>query len=68
LDSARSIIAEELGIEASMVTEETQLDSLPMDSLEFVEIILRIRNEIGDISESAIGDCITVGDLVRAVQ
>jgi acyl carrier protein len=68
LHKVRAIIAEELGVPIGAISDETRLDELPMDSLEFTEIVLRIKNEIGDIPEDEIGNCETVGQLGRAIQ
>lgn len=57
------VIERELGLP---VTEETALEDLPMDSLEFVDLLLSISNETGrSIPDSKVSELTTVGDIVR---
>jgi acyl carrier protein len=47
------------------VTPETRLDSLGMDSLEFMSLITCLRAEVGDIPDEAISYLEQVSDIVK---
>lgn len=56
-----SIVERETGVK---VNAETALDALPLDSLEYMDLLLEIGNEIGkEIPEH---NLVTVGDIIRA--
>lgn len=51
------------------VDSNTSLDSLPVDSLEFMELLITIGNEIGkEVPDGKIGQMQTVGDIVRELE
>lgn len=56
-----SIVERETGVK---VNAETALDTLPLDSLEFMDLLLKIGNEVG--KEIPEGNLLTVGDIIRA--
>lgn len=66
--SVAEIIARELNVESSAIHSTTKLDSLGLDSLEFLELIQQIETETGQkISDEIIAKSETVADLERAV-
>jgi acyl carrier protein len=51
---------------AQTVDESTRLDSLEVDSLEFVNLLLEVGNETGkEVPPEKWGDLHTVADIVR---
>lgn len=50
------------------VEESTALENMNIDSLDFLDLIVVIRKEIGFISDVDAGNALTVGDLMRAVK
>ena len=58
-----TVIERETG---QIVTEETPLDDLGVDSLEFMDLVLMLANETGkDVPDAKLGEMQTVGDLLR---
>jgi acyl carrier protein len=48
------------------VTEETTIDSLGLDSLDFLDLMLAVEKESGKkVPDDKFGDLHTVGDIVR---
>ena len=68
-DTIRDIIVEQLSVDASMVTEETNLmKDLEADSLDAVEIIMAIEEQFGiEIPDDEAEKFQTVEDLVEYV-
>lgn len=58
------IIEEETGIKATL---ETRLEDLPIDSLDFVELMQRIGEKFKEIPDTKIAKLSTVGDILEAV-
>ena len=69
-DKIRSIIAEQLEVEESSITPETNLmKDLEADSLDAVEIIMAIEDEYGiEIPDEDAEKIQTVADLVKYVE
>lgn len=66
--SVAEIIARELNVESSAIHSTTKLDSLGLDSLEFLELIQQIETETGHkIPDEVIAKSEVVADLERAV-
>ena len=65
-EKVRDIIVEQLGVEETMVTPETNMmKDLEADSLDAVEIIMAIEEEFGvEIPDDEAEGFQTVGDLV----
>lgn len=62
------IIARELNVESSAIHSTTKLDSLGLDSLEFLELIQQIETETGHkIPDDVISQSEIVADLEKAV-
>ncbi len=68
-DTIRDIIVEQLNVEESMVTEDTNLmKDLEADSIDAVEIIMAIEEQFGiEIPDDEAEKFQTVGDLVEYV-
>ena len=69
-DKIKEIIIEQLSVDESMVTPETNLmKDLSADSLDAVEIIMAIEDEYGiEIPDEEAENIQTVQDLVRFVE
>lgn len=59
------LIERDLGI---AVDDGTFISELPMDSLEYLNLLHAIRDEVGSISIDDASRCITVGELAQAVR
>lgn len=62
-----TIVAEETGIPKEEIAPETTFVALGVDSLDFLGIISRIRNEVGPVPNSVMGSIEKVIDLAAAV-
>ena len=69
-EKVKKIIAEELNIDAAKITmESTLVEDLEADSLDAVEIIVRIEDEFGlQVDDEAAESVRTVGDLVKCIE
>ncbi len=69
-DKVKSIIAEQLGVEASEVTEAASFtDDLGADSLDIVELVMAFEEEFGvEIPDEDAEQMQTVGDAIRYLQ
>lgn len=69
-DKIKEIIIDELGIDESKVTMEARFrEDLGADSLDAVEIIMRIEEEFGvEINEEVIQDMKVIGDIVKYIE
>ena len=69
-DKIKEIIVDQLSVDESMVTADTNLmKDLEADSLDAVEIIMAIEEEYGiEIPDEEAEKFKTVGDLVRYVE
>ena len=66
-ERVRSIIVDQLGVEADEVTMTAHFrDDLEADSLDLVELIMRFEEEFGgEISDEEAQTIVTVGDAVN---
>ena len=66
----KKIVADDLGIEESKVTEESSfIDDLGADSLDTVELVMAFEEEFGsEISDSEAEKILTVGDAVKFIE
>jgi acyl carrier protein len=62
-----AIVVEEADVPADSITLETTFVDLGVDSLDFLCIINRIRNEVGPIPDSVMGSIEKVIDLAAAI-
>lgn len=63
-----AIVARECGKMPEEVTPETDIESLGMDSLEFLSLLICVRDEVGEVTDDVAAKLQTVGDLAAAVQ
>ena len=69
-EKIRSILAEQLSIDADTITMETDmLNDLDADSLDVVDVVMSLEDEFGiEIPDEAIEGMRLVGDLVKYVE
>ena len=69
IDAIREILAENLDIDPTNVTEESTFESLNIDSLDMVELVCELEDrlsiDLGDFEDSA--DIQTLGEFVQYV-
>ena len=67
LDKMKEILAEQLGCDADMITEETSFkDDLGADSLDLLEVIMALEDEYGiEMNTEDLSDLNTVGDVMN---
>ena len=70
LERIKEIISEQLGIDASTITNDTVIrEDLGVDSLELYEVLTAIEDEFDiEIDEDAIDALTTVGDAVAYIE
>ena len=71
LEKLRSLIADQLGVDSSNITMDTNCEEdLGVDSLDIVELSMALEEEfdIGEMSEEDLATIKTVGDLVHYLQ
>lgn len=61
------IFADEGGIDEAQLSSETEIDSLDMDSLDFLCLLKRVREELGPIDTRVAVTKKTIGELARAI-
>ena len=66
LEKMKEILAEQLGCDADMITEETSFkDDLGADSLDLLEVIMALEDEYGiEMNTEDLSDLNTVGDVM----
>lgn len=69
-EKVASLIAEQLGIEASKIAESSEIiKDLGADSLDVVEMLMGLEEEYGiSISEDDAANLKTVGDIVKLIE
>ena len=69
-EKIRDIIVEQLNVEPSMVTMDTNLmKDLEADSLDAVEIIMAIEEEFDiEVPDEEVANMKTVGDIVKYIE
>ncbi len=61
-------LAESLGVEVTLVTDDLELVTLGLSSLEVMELVYDAEDELGIvIAEESLADVTTVGELVGAL-
>ena len=71
LEKLRSLIADQLGVDSSNITMDTNFEEdLGVDSLDIVELSMALEEEFGidELTEEETSSISTVGDLVRFLQ
>ena len=67
LEKMKEILAEQLGCDADMITEETSFkDDLGADSPDLLEVIMALEDEYGiEMNTEDLSDLNTVGDVMN---
>ena len=70
LDKIKTIVAEQLGVDESQVTEDASfIDDLGADSLDIVELIMALEEEFDtEIPDADAEKIVTVGDVVDYIK
>lgn len=69
LEKIKGIVAEQLGVDAAEITEETSFDELNADSLDIVELIMALEEEFDlEIPDEDAEKLTTVGTAVEYVK
>lgn len=70
LEEIKTKLAEQLGIDADTITEESDITKdLGADSLDLVELLMSMEDETGKtIPEDKIAEIKTIGDLVKVLE
>lgn len=66
LDKIKEIMAGTVNFDVDSITEETRFDSMGLDSLDIVELLMRVDEEFGTQTESS-SSLVTVGDLIEHI-
>ena len=61
------LFAEEFDIDEAQLSPQTEIDSLDIDSLDFLCLLTRVRDEIGPIDTRIAVTKKTIGELARAI-
>lgn len=68
-EKVKSLVAEQLGVEADEITLETSFDDLNADSLDVVELIMALEEEFDiEIPDEVAEKIKTVGDAVEYIK
>jgi acyl carrier protein len=67
IDTIRKILAENLDIAPESVTEESTFESLDIDSLDMVELVCNLEDELGIDFGEPVG-LKNVGDVVKHIE
>jgi len=69
LEKVKSIVAEQLGVDAGEISLETSFDDLNADSLDVVELIMALEEEFDiEIPDEDAEKIKTVGDAVEYIK
>ena len=69
LDKIKEMVAENLGVDAATITEESSFkDDLGADSLELFELVMALEEEFGiEIPTEDLEQIATVGDVIKYI-
>ena len=67
LDKVKKILAEYKGIDEAIIQPETSMESLGIDSLDTVELVMNLEDEF-DVEIEVDEGIKTVGDLVKIIE
>ena len=70
LDKIKEMVAENLGVDAATITEESSFkDDLGADSLDLFELVMALEEEFGiEIPTEDLEQIATVGDVVKYLE
>lgn len=67
-DRLKEILAEQLSISESMLSRDLSFDTLALDSLEMLELIVAIEHEFDiALDEEQVGQCETLGEMADLI-
>ena len=67
LEKLRSLIADQLGVDSSNITMDTNfVEDLDADSIDIMELMMAVEEtfDVGEVEETALESLKTVGDVV----
>ena len=69
LDKIKEMVAENLGVDAATITEESSFkDDLGADSLDLFELVMAVEEEFGiEIPTEDLEQIATVGDVIKYI-
>lgn len=69
LDKIKEMVAENLGVDAATITEESSFkDDLGADSLDLFELVMALEEEFGiEIATEDLEQIATVGDVIKYI-
>lgn len=68
LEKIRGVIAETMDVDGQTITEATTFEDLDADSLDRIELVTALEDELGiQVSDDALESIVSVGDAVDAV-
>ena len=67
LEKIKEIMSGTVNFDVDSITEETRFDSMGLDSLDIVELLMRVDEEFGTTTESS-SSLVTVGDLIAHIK
>ncbi len=67
LEKIKEIIADSVDFDVESITEDTRFDSMGLDSLDIVELLMQIDEEFGTETEPN-ASLVTVGDLIAHIR
>lgn len=68
LEKVIKVVAQETGREESSLNAATFLDSLGLDSLEFVNLMLAIQNSVSNVPDEKWATLNTIGGIAQACE
>lgn len=67
LEKIKEIMSGTVNYDVDTITEETRFDDMGLDSLDIVELLLRVDEEFGTTTEPN-ASLVTVGDLIAHIK
>ena len=65
----KKIVADHLGVDIEKVTDEASfIDDLGADSLDTVELVMALKKNLSEISDSEAEKILTVGDAIKFIE
>ncbi|MDD6262471.1 MAG: phosphopantetheine-binding protein [Eubacteriales bacterium] len=67
LEKIKEIMADSVNFDVETITEETRFDSMGLDSLDIVDLLMRVDEAFGTQTEPS-SSLVTVGDLIAHIK